>query len=709
MSRRHHLLSRREVIALFSDFDDATVNLTDMALPAPPQALASSGGVAASAYLPPFTRLDVVREALVAFVCVKLRSVPSTALLTFGLYVVRADSAKAEGQDNGEVEVEELLTPGPAGEAGGCAVQAAIKDLDPSVWGPSNSDQSSFASSSPMVYTGVMRCLKRLLEEAEQAQQQPPDQAAMRMSKSASVAAFAKSSSAGTKGTRASLSSSWSPAPLSTSLARRGPPATATAGNPEACAVVHGIVLRSRLTPPAPPSSYAQGKASTTLCNTDGTTTITTPRCWLDIVSLAPLGNGPPTELSCFSNTSSSVAAAVPYEHTPLLFTELNANDSCTCALLDPVELTGISHRGLALGPALTRLISLQERRTGSFVHRSLAVVDIFACATASADPGSVFLLDHAASNDSVGATSQQQSSTSPKLRIPTAAAKSFTAQLAIPPQSLGSSVAGPCSALPSLLAIQASNGNTSSAQPLRILTPVGTTHHSLPAVIEQRSIASAARLPRQPNPRRPSKNSGTVAPVGVGLPESLTMFKEDVEVDLAVTRHYTVPAEISSASPKAATNAPVLQLHQIITYATPTQRGRAPAASNPSGESAVKGPSRFEPKPPHQQHRHADVRSGGVMTATTQTQLSTAATTSSQRQCQSTLQLQPGATPVLVAPSIPFPLTHLPHPPTAAVQLGNGAQFAHHASKLWSSGYQSPERRWCFTSTKRQLRHSER
>ncbi|XQJ27122.1 hypothetical protein NXY56_003112 [Leishmania guyanensis] len=512
MSRRHHLLSRREVIALFLDFDDATVNLTDMALPAPPQALASSGGVAASAYLPPFTRLDVVREALVAFVCVKLRSVPSTALLTFGLYVVRADSAKAEGQDNGEVAVEELLAPGPAGEAGSCAVQAAIKDLDPSVWGPSNGDQSSFASSSPMVYTGVMRCLKRLLEEAEQAQQQSPDQAAMRMSKSASVAAFAKSSSAGTKGTRASLTSSWSPAPLSTSLARRGPPATATAGNPEACAVVHGIVLRSRLTPPVPPSSYAQGKASTTLCNTDGTTTTTTPRCWLDIVSLAPLGNGPPTELSCFSNTSSSVAAAVPYEHTPLLFTELNANDSCTCALLDPVELTGISHRGLALGPALTRLISLQERRTGSFVHRSLAVVDIFACATASADPGSVFLLDHAASNDSVGATSQQQSSISPKLCIPTAAAKSFTAQLAIPPQSLGSSVAGPCSALPSLLAIQASNGNTSSAQPLRILTPVGTTHHTLPAVIEQHSIASAARLPRQPNPRRPKAK--TVVPL---------------------------------------------------------------------------------------------------------------------------------------------------------------------------------------------------
>lgn len=173
-------------------------------------------------------------------------------------------------------------------------------------------------------------------------------------------------------------------------------------------------------------------------------------------------------------------------------------------------------------------------------------------------------------------------------------------------------------------------------------------------------AIAEAA----QPTKTK-SKNSGTVAPVGVGLPESLTMFKDDVEVDLAVTRHYTVPAEISSASPKAATNAPVLQLRQIITYATPTQRGRVPAASNPSGESAVKGPSRLEPKPPHQQHRHADVRSGGVMTATTQTQLSTAVTTSSQRQCQSTLQLQSGATPVLVAPSIPFPLTYLPHPPS--------------------------------------------
>ncbi|CAJ1018830.1 hypothetical protein Q4I30_001737 [Leishmania utingensis] len=186
-------------------------------------------------------------------------------------------------------------------------------------------------------------------------------------------------------------------------------------------------------------------------------------------------------------------------------------------------------------------------------------------------------------------------------------------------------------------------------------------------------------------------------------------MFKEDVEVDLAVTRHYTVPAEISSASPKAATNAPVLQLHQIITYATPTQRGRAPAASNPSGESAVKGPSRLEPKPPHQQHRHADVRSGGVMTAT-------AADAIIYRSDNIFPEAVPEHPPAAARGnastcgalySVSFDV--FTASPIAAVQLGNGAHFTQHASKFWSSGYQSPERGWCFTSTKRQLRHSER
>ncbi|CAC9489416.1 conserved hypothetical protein [Leishmania infantum JPCM5] len=279
MSLRQHLFNQREVVAVFLDLGDATVHITDVALPAPHSALAPLGGAAASAHVPPLTRLDVVREALVAFVRAKVLFVPRTALLTFRLYVVRAGGATGKGHENGEAVVQELSALGPAGATGGRAMQTAIKALDPSLRGPNNSCESGAASSLPTVYTGVVRCLKRLLEEAEQAQRQPADQAVMWMSKSASVTVLENSSFAYTKGPPAATASSNNAGLPSASPTRGGPPATAAAVNQEVCAVMHGIVLRSRQCPLTLPSSRAQAKASTTSCSAGCTPTTAAPHC----------------------------------------------------------------------------------------------------------------------------------------------------------------------------------------------------------------------------------------------------------------------------------------------------------------------------------------------------------------------------------------------------------------------------------------------
>ncbi|CAG9574220.1 conserved hypothetical protein [Leishmania major strain Friedlin] len=607
MPLRQHLFNRREVVAVFLDLDDATVHITDMALPAPHPALASSGGAAASAYVPPLTRLDVVREALVAFVRAKVRSVPRTALLTFRLYVVRTGGATGKGHENGEAVVQELSAPGPAGAAGGRAMQAAIKALDPSLWGPNNSCESGAASSSPTVYAGVVRCLKRLLEEAEQAQRQPADQAVMAMSKSASVTVFENSCFAYAKGPPAAMASSDNVGLPLASRTRGGPPATAAAVNEEVCAVVHGIVLRSRQFPLALPSSRAQAKASTTSCSTDCTPTTAAPRCWLDIVSLAPLGSVAQTPLSRSSaNAGSAAATAIPHGRAPPISTELSIDDTCACALLDPVELTGISHRGLALGPALARLISLKERCTGCFVPPPLAVVDLRAFPAASADAGPASFVSHAALKAGDGATSPKRSSTSYRLYVPaaeagtgTTAAKNITSQPAPSPKPSAPSASPRRSEFLPVLAMRAGNGST-SAQSWCVCTPRGTAHHSLLDMPEQRGTASTVQSPQQINPRRPIRNSATAAAASASFPVPLRVLRKEIEIDLAMERHgSTAVDEVPSQSPESSTKAPTLQLSRATIYDVCTQRRRAHAALSPSGRGPEKGPPRPQPQPP--------------------------------------------------------------------------------------------------------------
>ncbi|CBZ27210.1 conserved hypothetical protein [Leishmania mexicana MHOM/GT/2001/U1103] len=667
MPLRHHLFNRREVVAVFLDLDNATLRITDMALPAPHPSLASSGGAAASAYVPPLTRLDVVREALVAFVRAKVRSVPRTALLTFRLYVLRAGGAEERGHENGEAVVQELLVPGPAGAAGGRAMQAAIKALDPSLWGPGNSCESGAASLLPTVYTGVVRLLKRLLE-AEQAQWPPADQAVMEMSKSASVNVLENSSFAHTKGAPAAMTSSDNAGLSSASPTRGGPPATAAAVNQEVC-VVHGIVLRSRQGPLALPSSPVQVKVSTTSCSRDCTPTTAAPRCWLDVVSLAPLGSVAQTTLSRSSaNTGSSAAAAVPHEHTPPLSTELSIDDSCACALVDPVELTGISHRGLALGPALARLISLKERGIGCLVRPPLAVVDLLAFAAAPADAGPASLLSRAGFNAGDGTTSEKRSRTSYRLDVPaaeagtgTTAAKNITSQPAPLPQPSAPSVSSRRSEFPPVVAMRAGNGST-SVQSWGLSAPVGTTHHSLPGMPEQRGTASAAQSPLQPNRRRPITNSAATAATSAGLPSPLKILREEMKLDLAMERHGSGAAdEIPSQSPESATNAPTLQLNRAATHDVCTQRRRVQTALSPSRRGSEKGPSRPQPQPPHQRPRNSGVHSGDVIASDTQAQ-SISAAAAHQVQCRSTPQLQSRMFPVLAQFVTPLPLTH-PHP----------------------------------------------
>ncbi|GET88722.1 hypothetical protein, conserved [Leishmania tarentolae] len=630
MTLRHHLFNRCEVVAVFLDFEDATLSLTDMALPVPHPALASSLGAAASAYVPPLTRLDLVREALVAFVRAKMRSVPRTALLTFSLYIIRAVDAGGKGQESGEVVLQELLAPGPAGVAGSRLMQAAIEALNPTLWGPSNNNESCAASSSLTVYAGVVRCLKRLLEEAEQAQRQSADEAMPWMPKSASVTALANSSSGHMKGVAATIASSDNKGLPCASQARGGPSSTAAALKEDVCVVVHGIVLRSRQCPLAPLSSRAQAKASTTSCNTDCTPTRVAPRCWLDIVSLDPSGSVAQRELACFSpNTRSTAATAVLHERSSLLSTELGVDNACACALLDPVELTGIDHCGLALGPALARLISLKERHTESFMRTSIAVVDLLAFAAAPADAGD-------------GAAAPKRGSTFHTLYAPatepvsvTTGATSSTSHLASSPQPPAPSASSRRSNFPPLLRIGTGDGS-SSAQSSCPFAPGLTTHNFLPDVSEQRGTAPAARSPKQLNSRKLIRNSATSGDASADPWTPLKVLFDEVKVDPVMRRRGSTAADEIPFHPSTlSTNAPPIPLNREVTYDSGTQRRRAQAARIPSGQNPAKGSPRPQPHPPHQRPLTSDIRSGDAMLSSTQVQSTSAAGPHQQVRCQ--------------------------------------------------------------------------
>ncbi|KAK7194277.1 hypothetical protein NESM_000342700 [Novymonas esmeraldas] len=714
-----HLFHRREVVALFLDLDETALTLTDLALPplvalrgAPVPAASTAAAASAATYVSPQTRLDVLREALVAFIGAKLRSVPDTALLSFVLYAIRRSDAERGGRDGhgAHATTEELLAPGLAGAAGGRAVQAAILGLQPSLWSSRATDglpsADAAASASPAGYAAVVQCLQRLLREAEHGTRQPPDPATSCASKSVSAAVSANTSFAPLRAVSSSATNvSNGPHPPASQWRSTS---TTTAAVSDTCVVVHGIVLRSRraaLTTAAPPAPSA----------------VAMPRCWLDIVSLSPLQSCPPDAPSCPSprpagvgagtaGTAAAVAAATPQSPLqPLLSTEVHLDDGCASAVLDPVELSGIGHRGLALGPALARLTAPQERRTAAFVRRRLAVVDASASAAAATPPvsitdcaapcsGSAPHTTSATAAPALGERQQQPkkrssggSKTHATAATAAAAAAATTrgapAPLVSPPQQHASPTRSPWSAFPEL---QAHHGSGSGAGPVspptagRPAAPAGVVLVSppLPTVVAQRRpvFASYAASPppakqqpqQQANPRRPNVSSSSTggAAESVEVPEPLRMMDvgRDGVVDLAVARRYSaVDDESPGNSPKAAEGTAALPLHRAATHSTAPPRRRTHQAPSAGGHSPEKGSGRQQPELPPQRHGEPGVRGGGgggVMAATTQAPLSSLAAASQHPHAVE----PPGSPRAMAMPnhfSAPLPLAH-PHSLTA-------------------------------------------
>lgn len=367
MQAEQHLFNRREIVVLLLDLDDATLHRTDLALPAPPTAAPTSSGATAldatvTAYVPPQTRLSVVREALTAFVAAKLRSAPNSSHMSFGLYAVRGDGAKAE-------DVVELSTPSNSGASSGRAVQSTLKSLEDGfyAYGAPSSEGDTQA------YSGVFQLLRRLRDEAIAVQHQ--QQQVSSPSKTQSSAAWVgpsitRDGSVGAGDVATAAAGRGKGKMGSINGGGRGSTSSSSNNNnnsnnsnnnsAHACVMVHGIAVRSRARPslslaslsaaPIPSSTVNNEEAETCHQSSDS-------HLWLDIIDVDAAGQSggdgsPASSSSCLVQ-------------------------GCHCALLDPVELTGVKHRGLALGPSLIRLMALPEVRGAAFVRRPLAFLKI--------------------------------------------------------------------------------------------------------------------------------------------------------------------------------------------------------------------------------------------------------------------------------------------------------------------------------------------
>ena len=378
MELQRHLFNRREIVVLMLDLDDETLGLTDFALPLPPSFTRTA---TTTPYVPPQTRLDVTREALITFVSAKLRSAPNSSLMVFGLYAVRGDGRREE-----EEEVVELVAPAVAGSAGGRAVQEALRGINVGSYvygthagGAGSSQVASSANKTAPPYHSVIRHLKRLKDTADQLQMQRVNPSTPRSPGAAAEAASFLQRKTNTSSNADGVTSS----PRNKSSPRDGSSVSVSnkAGGPNVYLVVHGIVVRSRSTappklfhhstPPSPSPAQPLLSAATQTEPVD-------PHVWLDVLVLDGLKEAStPGVPATTAGRNSTEDAAAPRE---------DVVHGCQCALLDPVELTGIKHRGLALGPALVRVMSLPEARTTAFIQRPLSFLKILRSTNASSD-----------------------------------------------------------------------------------------------------------------------------------------------------------------------------------------------------------------------------------------------------------------------------------------------------------------------------------
>ncbi|KPA84014.1 hypothetical protein ABB37_02150 [Leptomonas pyrrhocoris] len=363
MDFRQDLFNRREIVAILLDLDEETLRRTDCALPRPPSSPSVTRDTPAT-HAPPQTRFDVARAALMAFVAVKLRSAPNPSSMSFGLYAVRGEGQRVD-------DVVALVPPTSSGGPSARAVQEALRGLSADSYasrthidtpGTPFKSLKKHEDGSPEVvapYTGVLQRLQQLKDSVDaQQQQQPATTNALTPSPSfTAVAALYR-----TPFQSSGIFTVDGVAAIAPGNVSERASSDSSGG---VCLVVHGIAVRSHSTslPTLSWSSNAAGTSSSTPVS-EGTES----SVWLDVVVL-----------DGSLETAAVTAAALSPSRECVVH-------GCRCTFLDPVELTGITHRGLALGPALVRVMSLPEARTSAFVRRPLSFLKILRSTSAGSD-----------------------------------------------------------------------------------------------------------------------------------------------------------------------------------------------------------------------------------------------------------------------------------------------------------------------------------
>lgn len=332
MDLRTHLFNRRELVAIFIDVAPSML-LTDLALPIPAAAagfraantantnthsrtnMSSSG---TDVYTPPTTRFEVVRASVRSFVMQKERAAAHPQKVSFALFAVVADG------------LVELL---PPTQAGSPLVEAALRKYlgrdsaatfhkllgENSGGGGSGGghDDDSGNRKSTIRSSGPVTTVNG--SSSSTAERPFPFPA---------VSTVLKSLEAGS------------------AMPERQGDADRPRHPEMDFLCVQGIALVSRSLPSASASAVNRGPKGSSLSSAPaGTTTLgRSSDVWLDLVSITPL-----TATTAATTAATAVAGLM----------------DIPCTVITPVEFTGITHPGLAIGPALTALIATAHRHTG--------------------------------------------------------------------------------------------------------------------------------------------------------------------------------------------------------------------------------------------------------------------------------------------------------------------------------------------------------
>ncbi|KEG11071.1 hypothetical protein DQ04_03011040 [Trypanosoma grayi] len=336
-----HLINRRDVVVIFVDMD-SSIFLTDYALPhplGPPgdddgntikndtsiQSVGLGGEEAVDAATPPKkndvftparTRYEVIWQALRSFILQKQRVSPNASTsLWFALYTILD-------------EVTEVLPP-TSGDSG--AIESAIKSFV-----RANADMAArrTRSSEPFPFRSVATVLRRIEESFAELGSGPSGSTDM--------------------ATGSAMESKSGP-----SFAAGSP----HVANKRTLTAIQGIVLLNRDS--APPSSQIPPDA------VDGEllgTGAIIRRC-IDIIPLGNLRHPLPLVkmMKERAGTNSRYGEAANSSRDPIA-AKATAVD-CPCTSLDLESFTGISHRGLAVGCALTKLIGPHNHKNEDFFY----------------------------------------------------------------------------------------------------------------------------------------------------------------------------------------------------------------------------------------------------------------------------------------------------------------------------------------------------